>query len=164
VSTIQRSIDVDVPVRTAYNQWTQLETFPHFVDYLHRLIQRTDTLLHGDIEFAGRHHMFEVDLVDQQPDEWIAWQAAQGTPHSGRATFQPLDEDHSRVVVELTVPDTVADMAAQLTEQGLAGFKRYIEDRGRESGAWRGYIASTSTDSGTVLPHVSHGRRPVTGP
>ena len=64
-------------------------------------------------------------------------------------------------MAELTVPDTAADMAAQLAEQGLAGFKHYIESRGRESGAWRGYIASSSTDSGTALPRVSYGRRPV---
>ncbi|PRX50898.1 polyketide cyclase/dehydrase/lipid transport protein [Prauserella shujinwangii] len=157
MSSIQHSVEVDVPVATAYNQWTQFETFPHFADFLHQVLQRTDTQVHGTIDVEGRQHVFEIDLVEQRPDERIVWQTAHGPEHRAVVTFDALDDRHSRVTVGTSVPEAARETAGRLVERGLAGFKRYVESRGRESGAWRGSITSSSTPGGTALPRVSYG-------
>ncbi|WP_199431263.1 SRPBCC family protein [Qaidamihabitans albus] len=149
---IQHSIDVRVPARTAYNQWTQFETFPRFVDGVEKLLQRTDTQLHGRADVEGRH-TFDIDITDQVPDERISWRSAQGPEHSGTVTFHRTDDERCRIDVEAVVPEGTPDSVDRFVEDGLAAFKEYIERRGSETGAWRGKVVSGRDG----MPHVLQG-------
>lgn len=138
-------IDVDVPVRTAYNQWTQFEDFPLFMDHVVEVQQLNDTQVRFKASIAGVKREWEAEIIEQTPDQRVAWTASDGAQNSGVVTFHPLDDDRTRVVLQLEmdprgVLEHIADkggFVSDRTEKDLKAFKDFIEQRGRETGAYR---------------------------
>jgi len=148
MSTIEKSIEVNVPVHTAYNQWTQFEEFPHFMEGVKQVTQLDDTHLHWKAEIAGKEKEWDAEITEQMPDQRIAWTSRGGAVNDGIVMFQPLSDARSKICLQVAyLPEgfveNVGDElgAVSLRVQGdLERFKAFIEARGRETGAWRGKI------------------------
>ena len=148
MSTVEKSIDVDVPVSTAYNQWTQFETFPQFMDGVDRVDQTSPTTTHWVTSIGGVHRRFDAEITEQRPDELIAWTSVTGPKQAGIVTFHRVDATTSRVMVQLDVLpegvlETVGDklgVVGRRIEGDLERFKAFIESRGTEEGGWRGTV------------------------
>ncbi len=144
----EKSIEVDVPVSTAYNQWTQFEEFPQFMEGVESVTQLDDTRLHWVAEIAGTRREWDAEIVDQEPDQRIAWRSIDGTGNAGVVTFRPLGDTKTQVTLELDVEpeglvETIGDKLGFVSKQAegdLKEFKKFIESRGQESGAWRGRV------------------------
>jgi uncharacterized membrane protein len=153
MANIEQSIDVDVPVRTAYDQWTQFEEFPAFMEGVVEIRQVDDTHLHWRTKVAGREKDFDAVITEQTPDERIAWTAQAGPEHAGVVTFHRLGDAQTRVMVQMDYePEGPAEKAGDLfglvkrrVKGDLQRFKELIERRGAESGAWRGEVRQTAT-------------------
>jgi uncharacterized membrane protein len=147
-NTIERSVDVEVPVRTAYNQFTQFEDFPHFMEDVEQVVQLDDTTVRWKVHVAGAEREWDADITEQEPDQRIAWRSRGETEHAGVVTFHRLGEDRTRVMLQMEVEPTdwvekVADAVGSMerrVEDDLESFKAFIEERGRETGAWRGEV------------------------
>lgn len=149
MGVIKESVDVEVPVSTAYNQWTQFEEFPNFMEGVESITQVDDRHNHWTTKIAGVEREFDTEIVDQLPDERVAWRTVSGeVKQHGIVTFQRMDDTHTRVQLVMDVePADVAEKAADMTgildrrtKGDMRRFKDYIEHRGGESGAWRGRI------------------------
>ena len=148
MTTIEKSIDVNVPVRTAYNQWTQFESFPRFMEGVEQVVQVDDTLTHWVTRIGGVAREFDAQIIAQHPDELVAWNTVGGPPHGGVVTFQPIDQATTRVSLAMRYePDTFAEKAGTalgVVDNRIGGdlkrFKEFIEKRGHETGAWRGTV------------------------
>jgi uncharacterized membrane protein len=148
MAQITDSVDVAVPVRTAYNQWTQFEEFPRFMDGVEEIRQTDDTHLHWVAEFGGKREEWDAEVTEQHPDERVAWAARGGKGNAGVVTFHRLDEDSTRVTVQMDWdPEGVLEnVGATLgfddlqVSKDLERFKEMIESRGIESGGWRGEV------------------------
>jgi uncharacterized membrane protein len=148
MSTIEESIDVEVPVHTAYNQWTQFEEFPHFMEGVKSVHQVDDTHLHWVAEIAGATREWDAVITEQHPDERVAWRATSGTDNAGVVTFHHLDDARTRVMLQLDVePEGVVEQVGdklgfirRRASGDLARFKDLIEARGHASGGWRGDV------------------------
>jgi uncharacterized membrane protein len=153
MANIEQSIDVDVPVRTAYDQWTQFEEFPAFMEGVVEIRQVDDTHLHWRTKVAGREKDFDAVITEQTPDERIAWTSQAGPEHAGVVTFHRLGDAQTRVMVQMDYePEGPAEKAGDLfglvkrrVKGDLQRFKELIERRGAESGAWRGEVRQTAT-------------------
>jgi len=147
MSTIEKTIEVDVPVSTAYDQWTQFESFPEFMSGVEDVRQIDDTHLHWKAEIAGVTREWDAEIVDQTPDERVTWRSTDGTTNSGTVSFAPGPAG-TRVTLRLEFePDGVVEKVADVlnladrrAEGDLERFKAFIEDRGQETGAWRGDV------------------------
>lgn len=148
MSVIEKSIEVNVPVRTAYNQWTQFESFPHFMEGVEEVQQLTDTRTHWKTSIAGVDREFDAEIVRQEPDQCVAWRSVEGSEQAGTVTFQPVSADRTRVNVSMDFqPEGAVEKAgdaANIIERRVAGdlerFKEFIEERGAETGGWRGKV------------------------
>jgi uncharacterized membrane protein len=148
MATIEESIDVEVPVETAYNQWTQFETFPEFMEGIERVQQLDDTRLHWVAEVGGNREEWDAEITEQRPDDRIAWTATGGKGNAGVVSFHRLDDATTRVMVQLDwEPDGVTErigsalgMDSRRVQGDLQRFKELIESRGGETGAWRGEV------------------------
>ena len=148
METVEETIDVAVPVRTAYNQWTQFESFPEFMSGVESVRQLSDTTNHWVTKIAGVEREFDTEIIEQQPDERIAWRSIDGKSHAGLVSFTPLDAGTTRVSVRFEwAPETIAEKAgAALKIDGMQvkadmrKFKDFIESRGTETGGWRGTV------------------------
>ena len=149
MSQIQQSIDVEVPVRTADNQWTQFESFPQFMSGVESITQLDDKRLHWVTSIAGVEREFDAEITEQHPDERVAWASTGGeSKHAGVVTFHKLDDDKSRVMVQIdwTPTDLVEKIgsAVNIDDHRVKGdlerFKQFIESQGHETGAWRGDV------------------------
>ena len=148
MAEVTESIDVGVPITTAYNQWTQFETFPEFMDGVESVQQLDDTHLRWTAEIAGKQEEWTAEITEQHPDERVAWKAIDGAPNAGVVTFHRLDDDSTRVTVQLEWqpegPVEKIGTAMQADDRRVKGdlkrFKEMIESRGAESGAWRGDV------------------------
>lgn len=149
MSTITETIDVDVDVTTAYDQWTQFEDFPQFMEGVERIDQIDDTHLHWVVKIGPVTREFDATVTEQHPDERVAWRSDDGPEHAGVVTFHRLGDASTRVTVQMDVdPEGVLEKAADATgmlerrTQGdLRNFKKFIESRGgQETGAWRGDV------------------------
>jgi uncharacterized membrane protein len=153
MSTIEQSIDVAVPVRTAYNQWTQFEDFPRFMEGVEEVRQLDDTHLRWRTKVGGREHEFDAEITEQRPDERIAWNATRGADQAGVVTFHRVDEAQTRIMLQLEAePDGAVEKAGDAlgvlkrrVKGDLERFKEMIEARGAETGAWRGEVDQTTT-------------------
>lgn len=153
MSQIQQSIDVEVPVRTAYNQWTQFESFPNFMSGVESITQLDDKRLHWVTSIAGVEREFDAEITEQHPDERVAWASTGGeAKHAGVVTFHRLDDAKSRVMVQIDwQPSGIVEKvgaAVNIDEHRVKGdlerFKDYIEATGHESGGWRGDVDAPS--------------------
>jgi uncharacterized membrane protein len=148
MATIEESIEVDVPVMTAYNQWTQFEEFPQFMDGVEEVRQLDATHLHWVVSHKGQRHEFDAEVSEQRPDERVAWRTVDGKSHAGVVTFHRLDENRCKVTVQMDwEPEGMLEtLGAALgsddrrVKEDLVRFKELIERRGAESGAWRGEV------------------------
>jgi len=148
MSTIEKSIEVNVPVRTAYNQWTQFEEFPRFMEGVKEVNQLDDTHLHWKAAIAGQQKEWDAEITEQTPDQRIAWTSRGGAINGGVVTFHRLSDARSKVMLQLEyapqgIAENVGDAlgVVSLRVQGdLERFKVFIEKRGRETGAWRGQV------------------------
>jgi uncharacterized membrane protein len=148
MSQILESIDVDVPVRTAYDQWTQFETFPRFMEGVKQVRQLDDRTLEWVADVGGQEKRWKAKITEQAPDRRIAWTSTDGAHNAGIVTFHRLDSEKSRITLQLDVepdgPVETAGDALGVVKHRVKGdmerFKAFIEARGRETGAWRGEI------------------------
>ncbi len=148
MSTITEAIDVDVPIRVAYNQWTQFESFPHFMEGVREIRQLDDTHVHWVIDIAGQVREFDATITEQHPDERVAWTSDSGPNHAGVITFHRLDDEKTRVTAQMDIDpegfvENVADKLGVLgnrVKNDMRKFKEFIEQRGHETGGWRGDV------------------------
>ena len=148
MATIEKSIEVEVPVRTAYNQWTQFEEFPRFMEGVKQVQQVDDTRLHWIAEVAGKEEQWDARITEQKPDERVAWTSEGGARNAGVVTFHRLSDDKTRVMLQLDYePEGVVESAGDMlgfVQRRVSGdlerFKEFIEERGRETGEWRGTV------------------------
>ncbi len=166
---IETSIEVDVPVRTAYDQWTQFEDFPLFMRDIDEIEQIDDKTLHWKATVRGVTREWSAQITEQTPDARIAWTSEDGPHNAGVVTFHKLDDSRTKVMLQLDhEPEGLAERYAefvglieQRAEQDMADFKAFIEKRGKATGAWRGEIDGTSSadNSGSA----AEGREPLPG-
>ncbi|CAL9279010.1 MULTISPECIES: SRPBCC family protein [unclassified Streptomyces] len=149
MSQVEESVTVDVPVRTAYDQWTQFETFPQFMEGVERIEQRTDTLTHWTTNVNGVRRSFDARITEQRPDERVAWTTVDGEARqAGVVTFHRIDDTTTKVMLQMDfepegAAETVGDKLGFVKRQvrgDLERFKSFIESRGTETGAWRGEV------------------------
>jgi len=148
MSTIEKSIDVKVPVRTAYNQWTQFEEFPQFMEGVEAVRQLDNQRLHWRANVGGKVEEWDAVITEQHPDERIAWKNTTGASNAGVVTFHRLSDTTTRVMLQLEydpqgVVENVGDMLGVVSRRiagDLERFKGFIEARGQETGAWRGEV------------------------
>ncbi len=148
MSTATDTIVVDVPLRTAYNQWTQMESYPKFMSGVEQVTQLDDSHLRWKMNVSGVEREFDVTITDQQPDNHISWQSTGEVEQYGRVAFQPLGPDKTQVTLSLDWrPSGVVEHAGKalqvddaLVMRDLQRFKDFIEERHVEEGAWRGSI------------------------
>ena len=161
-SSVRESIDVNVPLRAAYDQFTQFEEFPLFMDSVHEIKQLDDKRLHWKADVAGKPIEWDAEITEQIPDKKIAWRSTSGTPNQGVVTFQDLSRGRTRVTLEMMYQPTdplemVGDAlgAVRMEAKGnLKKFKEMIEQRGgQETGAWRGTIAGGEQQTGIETQH-----------
>jgi uncharacterized membrane protein len=153
MSTITKSIDVNVPVRTAYDQWTQFESFPEFMDGVEFVQQIDDTHLHWRANVNGKETEWDAVITEQIPDERVAWRSTTGQPNSGVVTFHRLGDDLTRVTLQMEwEPEGVTESVGaalgfddRQVQGDLERFKQFIESRGAPTGAWRGQVSQTHT-------------------
>jgi uncharacterized membrane protein len=149
-SKIVESIDVEVPVTEAYNQWTQFEEFPRFMEGVESVEQLDDETLRWKAEIGGVRKEWTARITEQTPDKRIAWNSTEGAANAGVVTFHRITDSTSRVALQLDyepegVVENLGDMVGAVSRRAqgdLERFKEYIESRGRASGAFRGTIPS----------------------
>ena len=152
MSEIMESVEVDVPVRTAYDQWTQFESFPTFMKAVKQVRQLDDQTLEWVADVAGKEKRWKARITEQEPDQRIAWTSTEGARNAGVVTFHQLGEGRSRVTLQLDVdpegPLENAGDALGFTQRevkdDMKRFKEFIESRGTETGAWRGEVEQTT--------------------
>ncbi|GAA1982451.1 SRPBCC family protein [Isoptericola halotolerans] len=149
MESVTQSIDVDVPVSIAYNQWTQFEDFPHFMEGVEEVRQITDTSTRWKTKVGGKELEFDARITEQHPDERVAWTSTTGPDHAGVVTFHRLGDTTTRVTVQMDWdPQGAAEKIGaafnvddRRVQDDLKRFKAFIESRGTETGAWRGDVS-----------------------
>ncbi len=145
---IQKSIEVNVPLHTAYNQWTQFEEFPRFMEGVKEVRQIDAKRLHWCAEIMGKDVEWDAEITQQTPDRMISWQSTTGAANNGSVRFEQLTDNKTRITLDLEyeprgaaekVGDTLGAVSSRV-EGDLKRFKEFIEQRGSETGAWRGEI------------------------
>ena len=153
MASVTKSIDVNVPVRTAYDQWTQFESFPQFMDGVESVTQTDNTHLHWVVDVNGKRDEYDAVITEQTPDERVAWKSTTGAPNAGVVTFHRLDADKTKVTLQMEwQPQGVTESAGaalgfddRQIKGDLERFKTFIETRGDATGAWRGSVDQTHT-------------------
>jgi uncharacterized membrane protein len=154
MSTVKETVDVEVPLRRAYDQWTQFEDFPRFMEGVEEIRQLDDTHLHWVAEVGGQRHEWDAEVTEQKPDERVAWKNTDGKENAGVVTFHRLDEGKTRIMVQLDwLPEGIVEKVGDAigasdrrVKGDLERFKELVESRGAESGGWRGEV--TRPDEG----------------
>jgi uncharacterized membrane protein len=148
MESIEKSIDIDMPITDVYNQWTQFEDFPSFMEGVKEVRQLDDKRLLWCAEIGGREKEWTAEIFEQLPDERIAWRSTSGSKNSGMVNFTPLDANRTRVRMKLNydpegaaenIGDALGVLSARVSGD-LKRFKEFIENRPAATGAWRGTI------------------------
>jgi uncharacterized membrane protein len=148
MASVEKTIDVRVPVSAAYNQWTQFEEFPRFMEGVKRVKQVADDRLHWEVSIGGKDEEWDARITEQDPDQRIAWTSTGGARNAGVVTFHKLEPEVTRVALQIeyepegaleSIGDAIGVVGRRI-EGDLERFKEFIEDRGRETGGWRGEI------------------------
>lgn len=174
MATVNKTIDVQVPVSVAYNQWTQFESFPEFMNGVEAVEQIDETALHFSTNVGGVKRDFNAQILEQVPDSVISWASIDGPRNAGTVRFEPLGVDRSRVSVEIEwEPESLAEKAGSLVgiddmrvSADLDKFKKFIEERGYETGGWRGSVAAGDVDDSgaAVSPATTASELPAVDP
>jgi len=159
MASIEKTIEVDVPLRTAYNQWTQFEDFPKFMEGVKEVRQLDDKRLHWRAEVLGKDVEWYAEITQQIPDERITWKSTSGAHNAGSISFQPVGPSKTRLTLRIEYePEGVAETSGSAlglvslrVEGDLRRFKKFIEGLGHETGKWRGEIhgAQVTRQSGS---------------
>jgi uncharacterized membrane protein len=160
MTTVEKTIQVDVPVQTAYNQWTQFEQFPRFMQGVKTVAQTDDTHLHWVARVGGERKEWDAHITQQVPDRVIAWESESGAANAGMVSFRSLNPEKTEITVHMEyAPHGLVEqvggalgVASGRIEGDLKRFKEFIEARGVETGAWRGEVAGGTTVQET--PHT----------
>ena len=152
---LEESIEVDVPVRTAYNQWTQFEEFPKFMEGVKSVKQMSDNVLVWRAEIAGKDVEWNAQITQQEPDSRIGWRSTSGAHNAGSVSFVPIGVNRTLITLRLEYePEGAVEntgsalgMVSARVKGDLKRFKKFIEERGRETGAWRGEIHGTQVQN-----------------
>jgi uncharacterized membrane protein len=163
--TLKKSIEVNVPVRVAYDQWTQFEEFPRFMEGVESVKQLDDKRLHWRAKIAGKVEEWDAEIYQQEPDKVVAWRSIAGARNEGIVRFVPLGPDKTKVELEMHwepegVMERVGDVvgADDARVQGdLNRFKQFVESRGAPTGAWRGRIEGERVEDDQEAPTNSRG-------
>jgi uncharacterized membrane protein len=148
VKTIEESVEIEVPLSTAYNQWTQFESFPRFMEGVERVEQKNDTRLHWVAEIGGKRREWDAEITEQHPDHRIAWKAVDAEGPNGVVTFHRLDDGHTKVMLQMEYePEGATEsigsfvgLDSRRVKADLDAFKEFIEGRSHETGGWRGDV------------------------
>ena len=160
METVEKTIDVDCPVRAVYNQWTQFEEFPRFMAGVKEVTQLDDTHVHWHAEIWGKDKEWDAEITEQAPDTRISWRSISGAKNAGTVRFEPLDVDRTRVRLVMAyelegAAENVGDALGILgsrVQNTLEDFKKFIEDRGRATGAWRGEVHDSQVQNAPGRP------------
>ena len=155
MDSIEKSIVVDVPVRIAYNQWTQFESFPSFMEGVEEVRQISDKYMHWRAEIAGKTEEWDAEIMEQTPDQRVSWRSTTGAYNAGTVSFQPMGADQTKVTLRMEYkPEGVVEKVGSAlgivggrVEGDLQRFKKFIEARGVPTGGWRGEIHSGQVQS-----------------
>ena len=153
MDTITRTIEVDVPLQTAYDQWTQFEDFPRFMGGVEKIEQLDDKRTHWVTKIGGVSREFDAEVLVQRPDQGVSWRSTDGPTHAGRVTFAPIDATRTEVTLAMDwQPEGLVEKAGDAlgivesqAKKDLQGFKQFIEERGTATGSWRGDVDTGST-------------------
>jgi uncharacterized membrane protein len=145
---VEKTIDVNCPIRTVYNQWTQFEEFPRFMAGVKEVRQIDDTHVRWHAEIWGKDVEWEAEVTEQEPDKRISWKSTSGAQNAGTVRFEPLDSARTRVrlVMAYEPEGAIENLGDALgifnarVESTVQDFKKFIEARDRETGAWRGEV------------------------
>ena len=148
MSTVEESIEVAVPVTTAYNQWTQFESFPQFMEGVEKIEQTSDTMTRWVTKIGGVERTFDASITEQVPDERVAWKSVDEPRQAGVVTFHRLSPETTKVMVQMDFEpegfvETAGDKLGVVKHRvkgDLERFKDFIEGQGQETGAWRGVV------------------------
>ena len=150
---VEKIIEVDCPLRTVYNQWTQFEEFPRFMAGVKEVRQLDDTHVHWHAEVWGKDKEWDAEITEQEPDHRISWKSISGAPNAGTVRFEPLGADRTRVQLAMAyepegavenVGDRLGVFSARV-QRTVEEFKKFIETRGRETDGWRGKVDDSRT-------------------
>jgi uncharacterized membrane protein len=156
MSRIIEAIDVNVPVRVAYDQWTQFEDFPKFMEGIDRVVQLDDKALEWTATIAGKTKHWRAEIIEQRPDEVVSWRSTEGAQNDGAVQFEPLGPDRTKVTLQLDVePEGLVEKAGDAlgvverrVRSDLERFREFIESRGQATGAWRGRVDDGRVETG----------------
>lgn len=148
-SSAKESIDVNVPADVAYNQWTQFEEFPKFMESVHEVRQLDDTHLHWRASIGGKEEEWEAEITEQIPDKRIAWRSNGGVKNAGVVTFHRISDSKTRIMLQMDYePESLGEKVGDAlgfvklqAKANLKSFKQLLESQGKETGAWRGSVA-----------------------
>jgi ribosome-associated toxin RatA of RatAB toxin-antitoxin module len=170
MATVQESIDVNVPIGQAYNQWTQFEDFPRFMSGVDAVRQLDDTTVHFETSIAGVKREYDAQITVQEPDQRVTWESLNEPRNAGTVWFESLGPDETKVNVELTwEPESAMEkigaavgLDSRQVASDLKKFKEFIESRGSETGAWResvndGEVESQTGSAGTAGAGIGYG-------
>jgi uncharacterized membrane protein len=152
MATVEKSVEIECPVRTVYNQWTQFEDFPQFMEGVEEVRQLDDTHLHWVANIAGTKREWDAKITEQIPDERVAWRSEDGSENAGVVTFHRLGEGRTKVMLQLEFDpegfvEQVGDklgFVGRRAEGDLERFREFIESRDQETGAWRGEVPQSN--------------------
>lgn len=155
MQTVEKSVEVAAPVAQVYNQWTQFEEFPRFMEGVEQVKQLDDKRLHWVAQIAGRRKEWDAEIFEQVPDQKIAWRSTSGADNAGIVSFRPLDANRTEISVRMEYePDGAVEAVGSALgavsgriEGDLERFKKFIQSRGQETGAWRGEIHGGKVES-----------------
>jgi uncharacterized membrane protein len=156
MQTIEKSIEVDAPIDKVYNQWTQFEDFPQFMEGVEQVQQLDDNHLHWVAKVGGRRKEWDAEIVEQVPDERIAWRSTSGAPNAGVVHFKPQDHNHTLVTLKIdyepegameNIGSAMGVMSGRV-KSDLRHFKEFIQHRLTETGSWRGEVHGHDVDRG----------------
>jgi uncharacterized membrane protein len=153
METIEKSIEVDAPVSTVYNQWTQFEDFPKFMEGVEEVHQLDDKRLHWKADVGGKTKEWDAEIFEQIPDQRVAWRSTSGALNTGMVNFEPMGAARTRVAVRMNYDpegfvENIGDflgVVGHRVQGDLERFKQFIQLRGRETGSWRGEIHGRQT-------------------
>ena len=145
---VEKIVEVDRPLSTVYNQWTQFEEFPHFMKGVKEVRQLDDTHLHWRAEVWGKEKEWDAEITEQEPDTRISWKSISGAPNAGTVRFERVGPERTRVRLVMAYEpedaienagDALGLFSAQV-QTSVNDFKTFIERRDGETGAWRGEV------------------------
>lgn len=166
METIEKTIEVEAPVQKVYNQWTQFEEFPRFMEGVEKVRQLDDKRLHWVAKVGGKQKEWDAEILEQIPDERIAWRSTTGTPNSGMVLFQPKDHNHTVITLQMNYePEGATEnigealgFLSRRVEGDLKRFRDFIQKRTTETGSWRGEIRSGKKVRGGEGEYDSSGK------